>query len=107
MKYTRSRRGSYLIEAVLVMPLIVIITVMMMCASLYMHYGTAKAAKMDQQARRQAGISSETVLYLGQNAEIKQSDSQFSYSDSFADGRKIDFNVSATDINECCQIWKR
>ena len=131
----KSRRGSYLVEAVLIMPIIVVITVMMMCASMYMYVQTEIAEKMDHQVRSQAGENSKTVFYVSHdngkygnnddsndslNERIKTEEVYISGNGGITAEKESVFDVGgmwplrhlntyscrSSEVNECSTIWK-
>lgn len=126
----RSRKGSYLVEAVLIMPLIVVITIIMMCASMHTYMNTVCAAKMDREVRKQTGESSQTVFFVREDEnlsdgydsfadkyEIERSirtgtekvtasrNSDFTAGVNWIKGRKNCITVRSSEISECQEIW--
>lgn len=60
----RSRRGtSYLVEASLIYPMIVAVTVMLLAAAVYFYGMAAAASDLNRTVRREAGKRSDTVYY--------------------------------------------
>ena len=60
----RSRRGtSYLVEASLIYPMIVAVTVMLLAAAVYFYGMAAAASDLNRTVRREAGERSDTVYY--------------------------------------------
>lgn len=60
----RSRRGtSYIVEASLIYPMIVAVTIMLMAAAVYIYGMTAAASDLNRTVRREAGERSHTVYY--------------------------------------------
>ena len=60
----RSRRGtSYIVEASLIYPVIVAVTVMLLAGAVYFYGLTAAASDQNRAVRREAGERSDTVYY--------------------------------------------
>ncbi len=74
MKIRTDKRGSILVEAVLIVPLIIIISVMMICVSIYMYVNTLMVSNIDRETRLSAGSETNTVFYTGVD-EIQNKDS--------------------------------
>lgn len=71
----RSRRGtSYIVEASLIYPVIVAVTVMLLAAAVYMYGLTAACSDLNRAVRREAGKRSATVFY--NEAEDAETDSR-------------------------------
>lgn len=126
----KSKKGSYLVEAVLLMPLIVIIVVIMMCVSMHMYMDTLTAADMDREVRGRAGEESETVYFERKN-DIYDEDMNDLSEDHVIDvlnhkgidvfkaekkshyiskvkwisDREKTYSVKCSEISECRELW--
>ena len=59
----KSKSGSYLLEAAVLLPMIVIISMMLLMLMLFLFGNTQDAADMSAQVRRAAGEGTKTVQY--------------------------------------------
>jgi len=126
----KSKKGSYLVEAVLLMPLMVIIVVIMMCVSMHMYMDTLTAADMDREVRERAGEESETVYFERKNdiydEDIKdisgdrvieflnhkgidvfkaENKSQYISKVKWISEREKTYSVKSSEISECRELW--
>ncbi len=131
----KNRRGSYLVEAVLIMPIIVVITVMMMCACMFMYVQTEIAEKMDHFVRVEAGENSKTVFYVSHDdADHGNEDVNYSSLNERIETEEVyvsgyscieakkeslfdvggmwpfrhlnTYRCKSSEVNECSTIWK-
>ncbi len=67
----RSRRGSYFVEASLIYPVSIVITVMLIAAAMYFYSLTASCSDAGRTVRRLAGEESGTVYYSRDTGSIR------------------------------------
>ena len=59
----RSRKGTYIVEATMIYPIIVVVTVMLIAISLYIYNCCAAYSDMSRDMKRLAGFEAGTVTY--------------------------------------------
>ncbi len=59
----RSRKGSYIVEAAILYPIIVVVTIMMFIVFVYFYIHTENTYNMSHDCRIEAGLMSGTVIY--------------------------------------------
>lgn len=69
----KSRKGSYIVEAAILYPIIVVITVMMFVIFIFFFMNTTKSYMMAHTCRMEAGYRSGTVIY-DRNEKILEND---------------------------------
>ena len=94
----RSRRGtSYIVEASLIYPMIVAVTIILLAAAVYFYGMAAAASDLNRTVRREAGERSDTVYY-NETDDMKNNRLPVSDSGSLF-GRKVSVVSQGSFVN--------
>lgn len=88
----RSKSGSYLLEAAVLLPVMIVISMMLLMLMLFLFGNTQDAADMGANVRRAAGENSETVQY-----DVQRDNRKFTLSGKYRNEVKTSEIVSQRD----------